>query len=57
MFGCCHTRWCAGSTRGSHDGLVGVGAHLELLRTERAVQQLGTVEFGGLRDAVQFDTS
>ena len=39
--------------RGCNDGLVGVGAHLELLGAERAVQQLGAVEFGGLRDAVE----
>ena len=36
------------------NGLVRVGADLELLCAEGAVQQPGAVEFGGLRDAVQF---
>src|SRR5690606_18574772 len=35
------------------DGLVGVGADLELGRGKGAVKQLQAVEFGGLRDAVE----
>ena len=50
--GCCHTGWCAGwPWRPQWSGWR--WPHLELLGAKGAVEQLGTVEFGGLRDAVE----